>query len=270
MAEKENSTSSQQGKVIAVCSAKGGIGKTLISVNLAVALNKKNLNVCIIDGDFQFGDVSVALDLTPTFTIKEVVEEIDDMNEEAVYSFLTKHPSGVMVLSAPERPEFADLITSNSVIKIIEELRKKFDYIIVDSGAGIQGTTLDIMEVSDEILIITNLEMTALKNTKLILETLKQLELFEKTQLIVNRYTMESLIKASEVPKMLGQDNIISIPNNFKLASQSLNLGIPFVISQSKSDLSKAVFQMTETIVSKQGVDKREKEKKSMFKKLFK
>lgn len=270
MAEKENSNSSQQGKVVAVCSAKGGIGKTLISVNLAVALNKKNLNICIIDGDFQFGDVSVAMDLTPTFSIKDVVEEIDELNEDSISNYLSKHSSGVMVLPAPERPEFADLITSESVLKILNMLREQFDYIIVDSGAGIQGTTLDIMDISDEILIITNLEMTALKNTKLILETLNQLEMIEKTQLIINRYTMESLIKANDVPKMLGQENVISIPNNFKLATQSLNLGIPFVINQAKSDLAKAIFQMTEAVLSKEESLAKITEKKSVIKKLFK
>lgn len=269
MAERENTNSVQQGKVIAVCSAKGGIGKTLISVNLAVAINKKNLNVCIVDGDFQFGDVSVAMDISPTFTIKDIVEELDGITEDTLSDYLSSHSSGVAVLSAPERPEFADLITSEFAIKIIQLLRNKFDYIIIDSGAGFHGTTLDIMEISDEILIITNLEMTALKNTKLILETLNQLELLENTQLIVNRYTMESLIRASDVPKMLGQESVINIPNNFKLASQSLNLGIPFVMNQSKSDLAKAVFLMAENLVSEHGEKRKGKEKKSVMKKLF-
>ncbi|MBU9714010.1 AAA family ATPase [Evansella tamaricis] len=269
MSEGVQTNTIQQGKVVAVCSAKGGIGKTLISVNLAVSLIKKNLNVCLIDGDFQFGDVSVAMDLTPTYTIRDIIEEIEDLESNTVTNFLTRHSSGVSVLAAPERPEYADLVVSEKVITIINKLRDNFDYIIVDCDAGIQGTTLEMMEIADEILVITNLEMTALKNTKLMLETLGKLEFREKSQLIINRYTMESLIKAEDVPKMLGEEKVISIPNNFKLASQSLNLGIPFVISQGKSDLAKAVFKMTESLVSKNGIVERKKENQSLLKKLF-
>ncbi|MFA9556310.1 CpaE family protein [Evansella sp. AB-rgal1] len=267
MAAEDSNQLEKQGKLIAVCSAKGGIGKTLISVNLALAFKKKNLDVTLVDGDFQFGDVCLALDLKPTFSIKDVIEEIDGISEDTIMNYTTNHLSSVKVLAAPDRPEYAELVSSEAVTIVIDALLKQNDYVIVDNGTGIQEQSMDILDKADEILIVTNLEMTALKNTKLLLEAFTQINMREKVQLVVNRYNMESLLKADEVSKMLGEANSFFIPNNFKIASQSMNLGIPFVSNQAKCDLSKAIFKMTESIISKQAI--KPKEKKSFLHKIL-
>lgn len=253
------------GKIIAVCSAKGGVGRTLISVNLAVALNKKNLQVCLLDADFQFGDVSLAMDLQPSFTIKEVMEELERMNESSILNYVTTHSSGVKVLASPEKPEFAELITNESLLKVVNLIREQTDYLVVDTGVGIQEQTIDMIEKADQILLLTNLEMTALKSTRLMLETLEKLGLSEKVILVVNRYDMDSLMEATDVPEMLGHQEVLYLPNDFKIASQSLNLGIPLVISQAKSQLSKAFFKTAESIISNQGIPNGGKQKKKSF-----
>lgn len=244
----------KMGRVIAVCGAKGGIGKTLISVNLAVALEKTNLDIAIIDGDLQFGDVSLSLDLQPSYSIKELVEDKKITSANTVMSYLTEHASGVRVLPAPERPEFAEMVTTDAMKIIINDLKRSHDYIIIDNGIGLLDLTVETMELADDILIVTNLEMSALKNTKLMLETMKELNYRDKTSLVVNRFTMESLMKGEEIPEMLGFEDAFFLPNNYKIASQSLNLGLPFVISQAKTDLAKAVFKMAQEI--NQPVDK--------------
>lgn len=261
----------KKAKMVAVCSAKGGVGRTLISVNLAIALNKKNLNISLLDGDFQFGDVSLAMDLQPTFTIKEIIEELGTVESNSINGYLTVHQSGVKVLPSPEKPEYAELVTSDVLLKVVELLRKQSDYLVVDTGIGIQDQTVDVLEQSDTILIVTNLEMTALKSTQLMLETLDKLGLRDKVTLVVNRYDMESLIKAEDVPEMIGHKQVIYLPNNFKIASQSLNLGIPLVVGQSKSNLSKAIFKTAETIISNQQhtIEGSKKKKGSVLGKMF-
>lgn len=262
-------TNRTQGKIIAVCGAKGGIGKTLLSVNLSVALNKKNLDVCILDGDFQFGDVSLSMDLQPSFSIKDIIEQTGKSGASSISSFLTRHSSGVNVLPAPERPEFAELVTNERLSQTLNQLKEEYDYVVVDNGIGLQEQTVEVMEKADEILVITNLEMSALKNTKLMLETMGQLGFREKVKLVVNRYNMESLIKGDDVPGMLGEKEAFYIPNNFKIASQSLNLGLPFTISQSKSDLAKSVFKMAKQLTTspEETNDHKSSKKQSVFKK---
>ncbi|WP_162297922.1 AAA family ATPase [Halalkalibacillus sediminis] len=251
MADQENEN--KRGEIIAVSSAKGGVGKTIIATNLALALKKKNVEVALIDGEFQFGDIGLALDIQPSFTIKDLSEEIDRIDEHNVTNYMTRHESGVHVLSAPDRPEFAELITTEVIQKSLQALTKNFDYIVVDAGHGIKDSTIDFIEAADRVIAVTTLEVSSLKNTKLLIETIHQLELQDKLNLVVNRYNMESLIKPDEVPSMLRISEADYIPNNFKMAAQSMNLGIPLVTSRTKSDISKSIFKMAEGIISNQG-----------------
>lgn len=267
--DQQDAKKLKRGEMIAVVSAKGGVGRTLLSVNLAVALCKKNIQISILDGDFQFGDVSLAMDLHATFTIKDVVEEIERLDEYSLASYLSHHDSGVKVLAAPDRPEFADLVTDGFMHQIVDLMLASHDYVVVDTGVGLQERTLAIIEKADQLLIITNLEMATLKNTKLMLETLDKLGLRGKARVVINRSTMESVIQATDVPDILGEEEPIYIPNDFGIASQSLNIGIPFVINQGKTELAKAVFKMAEQISTRREIALIRPKAPSLFSKLF-
>ncbi|MDQ0256983.1 pilus assembly protein CpaE [Evansella vedderi] len=269
MAEDNQHRKRKQGKLIAICSAKGGIGRTLVSVNLAVALSKKNLKVCLVDGDLQFGDVSLALDLQSSFTIQDVAEDMEGMDDHALVNYLSQHTSGVHVLPAPERPEYAELVTSEILKRVLKLLLKQHDYVVVDTAIGLQEQTIDVLELADEVIMLTNLEMTTLKNSKLMIETLEQLELREKVQLIINQYNIDSLINIDDATKMLGERRAISIANNPKIAIHSINVGIPFVIGQGKSDLSKAIFKMAESLISTKEFALEKRKKRSILKNVF-
>ncbi|MDQ1147141.1 pilus assembly protein CpaE [Bacillus sp. SORGH_AS 510] len=240
----------QRGKMLAVCSAKGGIGRTTLTVNLAVALKKKNASVAILDGDFQFGDVNLAMDLKFSLTIKEVLEGIASIDEHSLTNYLAVHDSGVNVLTAPERPEFADLVTNEAANKIVDLLLASHDYLVVDTPVGLNEPSIRFIERADQILVVTNLEMASLKNTKLFLETLDILGLKERVRIIINRANMESVINATDAAKILAAENPINIPNDFQICSQSINLGVPFVIKHAKSDVAKGIFKMAESLTS--------------------
>ncbi|MBM7660296.1 pilus assembly protein CpaE [Bacillus mesophilus] len=266
MSEEKNQ---KRGEFIAVCSAKGGVGRTLLTVNLAVALCKKNIRISILDGDFQFGDVSLAMDLQSTFTIKDVIQEITRLDEYTLASYLSHHESGVKVLSAPDQPEYADLITEETLEKIIPLMLTQNEYTIADTGVGLNEKTLLLLEKADQILLVSNLEMATLKNTKAMLETLEKLELRDKVRLVVNRATMESVIQAADVPDILGEEEPIFIPNDFQISSQSLNIGIPFVMNQGKTELAKSVFKMAEQISSRREITMIKKKAPSFISRMF-
>jgi pilus assembly protein CpaE len=268
--QTDNRKIPKRGEMIAVCSAKGGIGRTILSVNLAAAIYKKNISVGVFDGDFQFGDVSLALDLQSSFTIKDVVESIGTIDEHSLLNYLSNHESGIKVLPAPERPEYADLINKENVNLILDHMLFNFDYVFVDTGVGFNDHTLNLIEKADQILLVTNLEMATLKNTKLMLETFEVLGLREKVKLIINRATMESVISATDAAKILNEEAPYYIPNDFQVCSQSLNIGIPFVLNHSKSEVAKAIFKMAETIASKKEIPQPKTSKKtSLLSKFF-
>ncbi len=259
----------KRGEFIAICSAKGGVGRTLLTVNLAVALVKKNIKIGILDGDFQFGDVSLAMDLQSTFTIKDVIQEIGRLDEYTLSSYLSVHESGVKVLAAPEKPEYADLVNEEALDKIIPYLLTGHEYVIADTGVGLQTNTLQILEKADQILLVTNLEMATLKNTKSMIETLDMLGMKEKVKLIVNRATMDSVIQAADVPDILGVEEPIYIPNDFQISSQSMNIGIPFVINQGKTEIAKSIFKMAEQISTRREITLIKPKGSSLMSKLF-
>ncbi len=250
MESQESTKKKKRGDLIVVASAKGGVGKTLLAVNLAAALCKKNMMVSLVDGDFQFGDISLSLDLHTTFTLKDVVED-KSLDSQSVLSYLNRHESGIRVLAAPDRPEYADLIVPNVITDVLTYLTDHHQFTIVDTGVGFHENNLNMFELADQILCMTNLEMSTLKNTKLMLETFDMLGLAHKVTLVINRATMESVIKPTDVTDILGIDDPIYIPNDFQTSTQSLNIGVPFVTNQPKTEIAKAYFKMAERLYSK-------------------
>ncbi|WP_245680508.1 AAA family ATPase [Bacillus marinisedimentorum] len=246
----EQKQTNKNGKLIAVCSGKGGSGRTALSVNLAAAIVKKNKNVALVDADLQFGDISLAMDLQAGITIKDAAEEAERLDAIGMESYLTGHESGVKVLPAPERPEYADLVTNEKLGRILELLLEQFDYVVADTEVGLTERSVHLFEQADEILLLTNLEMAALKNTKRMLETLETLGLREKIRLVINRADMESVIKGEDVPGIIGMEDPIYIPNDFQIVSRSINIGVPFVVNNGKSNVARAVFKMAETVAS--------------------
>jgi pilus assembly protein CpaE len=239
-----------KGKMIVVSGAKGGIGKTMLSINLAISLYKKGLRVALWDGSFQFGDVDTSMDLHPAFTINDVVESIDTLDPFSLQNLMTKHISGVNVLPASKRPEYAELITPTSITKTAELLLQNYDYVIVDTGTGLNDQSLSLIEQADKILLMTTLDLVPIKNTKLVLEILQTLGLQDRVQMVINRSTMEGATPIEKVLETLQIDTAFYIPNNASLVFQSLNQGVPLVVGRSKSDVAKAIFKIAEGLDS--------------------
>jgi len=240
-----------KGRMIVFASAKGGVGKTITSVNIATTLAIKGYSTCILDGSFQFGDVNLALDLKPNLTISDLIQDLKVINNGTLSNFLLSHNSGVKVLSAPVRPEYADLIHPEGLINIVENLLKDFKYLVVDLASGLSEHNVTFMELAHKIYIVTDIEMASLKNTKMMIKTLTQLGLSEKVIVVVNRGNMESVIKFKDVYSILEIENILSIPNDFKIVSKSFNMGIPFVISKPEEKISREITSIVNKICDK-------------------
>jgi len=228
-------------RVITVFGAKGGLGKTTLAVNLAVSLAARRKKVALIDLDLQFGDVPVFLDLEPTDTIAELVQESETPNIDLIRSYMCVHSSGVHVLCAPKSPEYAELISAEKVQTILSVLRSYYDYVIIDTPAFFSDVTIAAIEASNKILFITGLDISILKNSRLSLTLLETLQQLNKVKLIVNRAESVSSITLHDVQKIADCSIWAKIPSDYKIAVTALNRGIPFVSGAPKSELSCAV-----------------------------
>jgi pilus assembly protein CpaE len=237
--------------IITVFSAKGGCGKTTISTNLAAALaDGGRREVCIVDLDLAFGDVAIAMQLFPTHTISDAVALEDTLDQSGVASLLTQHSAGLRVLSAPVEPGLAENIPVSLVAKLLSIMRDMFDFVIVDTPPAFTDQVLAAFDASDLAILLATLDIPALKNLKLSLETLELLNYpREKIRLILNRADSKVGLDASEVEKTLRAPISALIPSS-RAVPAATNRGVPIVTDQPHHAVSLAITGFAEQHVT--------------------
>lgn len=249
----------KEGRIITVFSAKGGVGKTTVATNLAVELSKKpNRNVVMVDLDLQFGDAAIMLDTVPLRTIADIARE-EEVDPEIVEACLFTHSTGIRVLPSPLRPEQAEIVTGKHVEAILSVLAESFDFVVVDLPQGLGDISLTAMDAADVVCLITSLELHAIKNANICLELMDALGYDDdKVKLVVNRLSRESSLDISDVEKTLKRQVKISIPYEGKLVVDSVNKGVPFVVSNPHAKISLAIKDLAKAVTPQNKVEKAE------------
>ena len=231
------------GKMIVVCSAVGGAGKTAVTVNLAALLAEQDIKTTIVDADLQFGDVALALDAVPYITVKEAAEQ---NRMKAIRDFCIDHKSGIRLLAAPVRPEYAELITAEAFTAAVDILREDSDVLIAETPQGLAEQNLLLMDQADQILVITTPGMSALKNTRLMIETLSALGMSNKIRLIVNKSDAPTIMEVSDIPRLLNISDVSLLPDDPKRVSFSMDTGVPLVFSHPHHGFSRQLRKLAE------------------------
>jgi len=247
---------SKEERVISVFSSKGGVGKTLLATNLAVALQQdEEKDVVLVDLDLQFGDVAVMLDLTPRITISDMVNELQSLNPDNIDDYLLSYENGLRVLASPLRPEQAEMISGEEIKQVISILKERFDYIIIDTDQSFSGETLTALDNSDLILLIAMLDLPTIKNVRLCLEVMENLNYpEEKIKLVLNRSSNDVGIKVSDLEDNLNYSVDIHIPSEGKVTVDAINQGVPFVISRPQADISKQINELVKLVTGDEEV----------------
>ena len=248
----------EPGRVVAVFGPKGGVGRTTLAVNLAVAAaTELGQRTCLVDASFQFGDVGVLLNLNPkNKSIADLVPELESGVLESIDTFVITHSSGVRVLLAPPSPEVAELLTPSGIKKVIEALRATSDLVVVDCSAFFNDTTLAILDAADVILTLLTLEITSIKNMRLFLEVADQLG-YEtgKVVLVMNRADSTLGIRISDVEHSIGRKVDHSIVSDGRSVVYALNRGVPFFLSNREAQVSQDVLSLATAVVGEPSVE---------------
>lgn len=243
-----------QSKLFTIFSTKGGVGRTLIAINLAVAIKKlTGKKVCLVDLDLQFGDVSIMMHLQPKNTIAALAREIADagtLDDEVLAAHLITHEaSGVQVLTAPVRPDEADLVKGPHVDQILRKLKEKYHYIIVDTPAFLSDTVLTSLELSDAILLLLTMELPTIKDGKLMMEIMQTFGYSaDKVKIIMNRESADSGFKKADIEKTLEADVAASIPSEGAVVMPAVNEGEPFYLRNPEAKVSKAMDELVKML----------------------
>lgn len=242
----------EAGRVITVFSTKGGAGKSVVASNLAVLLARRSARpVVLVDADLQFGDVAVMLKLTPQHTIVDAVGAMARLDASLLQSLLIRHePSGLLVLPAPLEPAFADQVSAADLAKIVEVLQQFCAYVVIDTPAQFNDVVLNLLDVSDEILLVAGMDIPNIKNVKLGLQTLRMLNTpMSKIKLILNRANSKVKLDVGEVERALQVRADVLVPNDI-VVPQSVNKGVPAVLEAPRSGVARALQQLADQIVA--------------------
>ena len=236
--------------VVAVFSPKGGVGRTTIAVNLAVAAAQAGKKVGLVDASFQFGDVGVLLNLNPrNKSIADLAGELQAGEAESLDTFMINHSSGIRVLLAPPSPEQAELIGPSAVKKVIDRMRGDFDLVVVDCPSSFNDSTLAVLDESDLILTLLTLEITSVKNMRLFLEVCEQLGYGpEKIRLVLNRADSTLGIRVADVEHSIGRKVDHTIVSDGRSVVYALNRGVPFFLSNREAQVSQDIQRLASAV----------------------
>ncbi|HMA34641.1 MAG TPA: response regulator [Chloroflexia bacterium] len=247
---------SDQGRIFCVYSPKGGVGRTTIACNLAVALKQTtNKKVALVDGSLFFGDVGVVLHLPNPKTILELVSRINELDEDLLRDVLVPHSSGIKVLLAPTKPEDGELVQATHVTRILQELRRSFDYIIIDTWPSFAEQVLAMTDMADRILLIMSLELPTIRNVKSFLDICDKLSYApDKVLLVLNRADSKLGIRTESVEDTLRKKIAANICSDGRAVTTSINQGVPLVISGRDTQFSKDIVALAKLVTTLQPV----------------
>ena len=240
-----------RGRVVTVMSPKGGAGKTMVATNLAVCLAAVAPGrVAILDLDLQFGDVTSALAMGPQSTMADAARTNGKLDSTSLKVFLEPHPSGLYALAAPHFPAEADEVQSSTVGHVIDIMAGQFDYVVIDTGAGLDEHTLTAADRSDDLVLVCVTDVPSVRGLRKALDALDLLGMTsQRRHLILNRADDRVGLSNHDVEATLGLRIEAAIPTS-RSVPISINQGSPIVESDSKSAAAKALGEFARQFAS--------------------
>jgi pilus assembly protein CpaE len=235
----------RRSKVIVVVAPKGGAGKTAVSSNLSVALAQRHPGrVVAVDLDVQFGDLGLALSLSPEHTLAQLARS-SQIDATTLKLHLTPAPSGLFVLAGASDPVDAESIGHTHVSHVLCMLAQNFDFVVVDTPAGLDDLTLAALECATDLLLVSSLDVTSIRSLRNALDAFDRIGISAERTLLLNRADSKVGLDPSDAEDVMGMKIACSIPSSREIPL-SLNLGNPVVISEPKSAVAKQLQQLAQ------------------------
>ncbi|MDP6444787.1 MAG: response regulator [Pirellulaceae bacterium] len=239
-------------QVIAVAGATGGVGTTSISVNLACALAaEERYSAALVDLDLSLGDADVFLDMIPDYTLVDVAQNISRLDFSLLKRSLTKHACGLYLLPRPVQLQDAELVTPESLHRVVGLLKATFSHLVIDLSKGFTPVDLVALEASDHVLLVTQLDLPCLRNVVRLLMSFDEIDgLKDKVKIVVNRSGLGgageiSLKKAQET---IGRDIFWQIPNDYRVMVEMRNNGVPLINQAPRAGLTQSIVGMSHAL----------------------
>jgi Flp pilus assembly CpaE family ATPase len=242
-------TATAAGKVVTVFSPKGGSGKTVLATNLAVAAARSGQETLLVDLDLQFGDSALTLAVAPRATITDLAASAGDVDSEKLKAFVSTDPrTGVAVLPAPQRPEEAEMIGQAELSAILRAARNAYDAVVIDTGPLFDAAVLAALDHSDQLLLVSNPEVTSLKNVRIGLETIDRLGFDrDRVSLVANRLGAAGGVSQADIEQALDVKIAFELPDDPEVPA-AVNRALPVVVADEDSRFARAIAELLPSV----------------------
>jgi len=252
---KEHAKHSLSGssRVYAVFAPKGGVGKTTIAFNLAVALGQAEARTVLVDGSLQFGDLRSLLKV-PVDAPSILDLPTDRVAESDLQDVLWRDPSGIDILLAPPRVEMAEMVTARDIDKIMSLLRRVYAAIVIDMSSALNDINLSFLDLSDTIVEVVTYDSTTIHNTIAVADAFRMIGYpASKVRYLVNRADSSGGIDPGDLERALGRLPEHRVVSDGRLVVQSNNEGVPFVIANPDAQVSQDVHRVAAELLTAAG-----------------
>jgi pilus assembly protein CpaE len=239
----------KKARTISVFSSKGGCGTSFIAANLAAALEAPTV---LMDLNLYSGDLDLSLGTEPNCSIADMVENISRLDDSLLSSYLVPHSPMVALLASPQEADQADVIEPEHVFQVIQVLRDRFDYIVIDPQHTFDAITLAALDQSDEIVLVMSLDVPSVRSAQRTLKIFDKLGYpRRKTRIVVNRWSKDAELDLQQVERVLGEKVMGYVQSDYSLVISSINLGQPVIESSPASKVATQIRQIAGLITGK-------------------
>jgi len=253
-ANKADGDSSSEKRIVAVFGSKGGVGTTTISVNLAVSLAQQDQSksVALLDLNL-FGDISLFLEIEPTFTWREIIQNISRLDVTFLKSILSVDPSGVFILPSPGYLDNQNMATPDIIEDLLVVMLQMFDIIVVDMGQFLDENSLKVISMANLLFLVTVQSLPCIAKATKILESFEKIDFpsRENIRLVINRHLKNAAIAEEEMAKSLDRDVFWKIPNDYLTTISAINKGMPLARYAPKQPITKSFHDLAAKLIAK-------------------
>lgn len=246
--------------IISVSGAKGGIGKSTVATNLAVTLAKDLPGkVAIIDLYSQFGDIPTMFNVVPKSTIFDMAPMCKELDVDVVGNYITRHPSGVHVLSMTTKPIANDAVSIECMDSLLYILKRMYRFLVIDVPPTLDAMMLHVLSRSSMVILVSNLlDVTTVTDTHRLYEALREVDVSREVMgLVLNRISRADSLRLDDVKKMFDCRILAEIPSDDRITS-AINEGIPLVMSDPSCRFSKGISTLAKAVTDPKKALKKE------------